>query len=133
MEINTLDATAITWGTCLMVVGDNYPLPSGNCFGVQTEKGEFRIVNFVLENLEEAIRRGITFPIKIHPIDDWTAVIHDERIPDNWYKSRWCEICCPENLLPIPQRLEHDRQIKTGYRAKGKNGTWYYPAKMPKL
>ena len=59
---------------------------------------------------------GVTWPIKVHPISEHQAVIHDERIPDNWYSNGWCEICCPRDLLPIEQKLAHSRQEARGER-----------------
>lgn len=134
-KFETIDAIGIEWHTLVGINTDSYPVLFGNCFGVVTyDNKHFSIVNFILENLEEVIRRGVNFPIKIHPIGEKHAVIHDERILDNWYRDRWCSLCCPSNLLPVQQKLEHDRQEKQGYRtASENNSVWYDPKKRPNL
>ena len=99
-------------------------------------------MNFNLENIEELIRIGqITWPIKIKEIgtqllesdrSNW-AVIHDERIPDDWFQDNWCEICCPQVLLPIHQRDRHERQEACGAR-EVRNGTLIIDtSKLPRI
>lgn len=114
---NILEAQRVTGCTLIGVLRNKFPLPHrGNCFSVATKRREFRIVNFYLENLEELIKRGLNFPVKIIPICKSMAIIHDERIPAEWYNLEWCETCCRSELLPIPQRLIHDLEIKQGVR-----------------
>jgi hypothetical protein len=117
MDFNKrIDAVEIGEQTLVGSFGD-FPRKHGNCFGLITEEGKnYRIVNFIVENLEEALERGLEWPIKIIPITERTAIIHDERIPHDWYMDRWCEVCCPHDLLPIPQKLRQDREIKYGTR-----------------
>jgi hypothetical protein len=112
-----LMAEAMTSHTLVGYRDGPYPMASGNCFSVRVDPGEeYRIVNFGYENLREAIRRGITWPIQILPIALKLAVIHDTRIPDSWYSKQWCETCCPTRFLPPPQRLAHLRDIERGHR-----------------
>jgi hypothetical protein len=117
-----LDAVEITTTT---LVGYHYkkeeqfPRPRGNCFSVEVpDHGEYRIVNFSYENIKEAVRRGVSWPIKILPIGRRVAVLHDARIPWDWYDSKWCETCCPDRLLPPPQRLLHLLEIERGVRVE---------------
>lgn len=124
MNNNIKQATAVTFCTMMNIISDTFPLHRGNCFSVSVE-GEtthYRIVNFYLENLKEAIKRGITWPVQIKVLKGNYAVIHDSRIPDDWYRKSFCEICCPTDLLPITQLLMHERQNESGVRVE-------YPSK----
>ncbi len=112
-----LNATRIEGCTLVGYMISEYPAKKGNCFSVSTDcGGYYKIVNFSYENMVEAINRGISYPIKIRQIGDKTAIVHDCRIPDDWYDARWCEVCCPESLLPVTQMLEHERQVSSGVR-----------------
>jgi len=101
--------------TLMGTLRTDYPMESGNCFSVETDDGRhYRIVNFVYENMKEAFRRGtsddrwrpgVEWPLKCLEIGNGTAIVHDLRIPTDWYAQRWCECCCPHDLLPMPQRL----------------------------
>ena len=106
-------ATSITSQTLVGYIIGDYPQKNGNCFSVRTKDKEYRIVNFNVENLEYLLEnKKITFPIIILPITDRHAYIHDERIEDDWYSNHICEVCCPSNLLPLPQRLRKQRAIR---------------------
>lgn len=128
MEIDKLitkQAIGVTSNTLLGVSSKEYPLEWGNCFSVKTsDDGNYKIVNFIVENLEEVIRRGVNWPITIKVLSDNIAVINDIRIPHNWYRDRWCTTCCPKDLLPIPQQLEYERNILSGVYVK--NGPLLY-------
>lgn len=128
-------AVHITSQTLLGVPNGPYPLESGgNCFSVECDDGNvYRIVNFVLENLKEAVRRGVPWPIKVRPISESFAVVHDERIPDDWYRNRWCETCCPESLLPVTQQLQHERHEACGARERFAGGIMIDRSKLPTL
>lgn len=123
-------ATKMDSQTLVGYFNEDFPREHGNCFGLHVAGDrEFRIVNFNAENLQELLKRGLTYPIKIVPIAKNRAIIHDERIPHDWYQSRWCECCCPDDLLPLPQQLKHHRQELTGERrvVRGKDfGLGYY-------
>ena len=98
---------------------DGYPAKHGNCFGMVANNKSYQIVNFYYENLEKLLEeKQISLPVKILPLNDYSAVIHDNRIPDQWYRSTWCEVCCPLDLLPAPQRLRHSRHIMNGTRSE---------------
>jgi hypothetical protein len=43
-------------------------------------------------------------PVQVHLLSERIGIIHDPRIPDEWYDKRYCEVCCPESLLPFPQQ-----------------------------
>lgn len=112
-----LFAKEITWVTCVGVITDSYPVPHGNCFSVIGSDGKhYKIVNFAHENIVEAVRRGVEFPIRIKSLSDRIAIVHDERIPDDWYDYGFCEVCCPKDLLPVTQLVRHERQIARGER-----------------
>ncbi len=115
MEGKISMAVGVTYQTMVGSWGD-FPREHGNCFGVEVDGREYRVVNFIQENLAEAIKRGITWPIKVKLISERHAVIHDERIPDSWYSKEFCEVCCPKEMLPVNQLLRHDRQIARGER-----------------
>ena len=101
------DAVAITTVT---LVARN------NCFGVRTsDKEGYRIVNFYHETLEELLKnKTVTWPIKIKIIGGHTAVINDPRIPNDCYRTDFCETCCPFDLLPVQQQLRRERAIARG-------------------
>ncbi len=131
--METKNAIRVSMFTLLGVYIRSYPTSHGNCFSVRCDDGtEFKIVNFVLENIQEAERRGLSWPVKIKTLSDSHAVIHDERIPHAWYTDRWCEICCPESLLPIPQRFAHERDEACGARKNFSYGVVIDPSKRPK-
>ena len=114
--MQTLKAIEMGAQTLVGVLTREYPLKRGNCFSVLAEDGNsYRIVNFSAENLEELTRRGVVdFPFNIKLLNERTAVVHDIRIPDGWYDARWCAVCCPKDLLPLPQQLEYFRGIERG-------------------
>lgn len=125
MKKTDIYAKKITWVTLVGVFIKTYPAEHGNCFSVKATDGkEYRIVNFNHENMEEALRRGLKFPIKIKPIGKCVAIIHDSRIPDNWYDKVWCEVCCPGYLLPMPQTMRHERQIERGELIERRYGNY---------
>lgn len=87
-----------------------YPVKRGNCFSIECDDGkEYRIVNFNVENYEKCIELGVD-NIHIKPLSDKIAIIHDERIPENWYDEKYCTTCCPFDLLPEPQKMEYERK-----------------------
>jgi hypothetical protein len=91
--------------------------PSGNCFSVHNSKTDedFRIVNFGYENIKMLLELNIVeYPIKIWKLDEGIAIVHDKRIPNRFYWGEYCTCCCPNNLLPLPQRARHDLGIQRG-------------------
>lgn len=113
-----LDGVEIGSQTLIGSFGE-FPRSIGNCFDLITSDGKYyRIVNFVVENLEELLRIGLTWPVKILPLGERTAVICDGRIGDEWYDKEYCTVCCPSNLLPHPQQTKHLRQILRGDRVE---------------
>lgn len=114
-----LKAIEITEQTLIGVYGKP-PHDRGNCFSVRTECGQhFKIVNFVHENLvEQTSSMGLDWPVQIGVLSDRIAVIHDHRIPNDWYPDRFCEACCPKDLLTITQRLRIERDIASGRRVE---------------
>jgi hypothetical protein len=100
----------------LIGVGGDPPYSHGNCFSVAGEGGEYRILNFCLENIEALIELGLKWPIQCRQVSAHMAIIHDPRIGERWYSSRYCEVCCPESELPITQRQAHERQELRGQR-----------------
>ena len=86
------------------------PYRDGNCFSVTAGEGRhWKILNFSYENLIALLDLPgpVTWPIRCAIIDEKhrLAVIHDPRIPQEWYQQNWCRSCCPHYLLPMPQRL----------------------------
>ena len=116
MNENIKYATNITIVTLVGILKDNYPLTDGNCFSVNVENEvkDYRIVNFGYENLKELLRQGLTWPIKIKILSGRTAIIHDYRIPDDWYFEHFCGVCCPQSLLPVNQQVQRERAIERG-------------------
>lgn len=109
----TFEAACEGGRTCVGVLRTDYPLESGNCFDVLDGNGRsFRIVNFVAENLDEAIARGVVaWPMRCVVLREpesgaaGVAAVHDARLPVDWYCREWCEVCCPLALLPVPQQM----------------------------
>lgn len=89
----------------------------GNCFTMILENGlSLQILNFGLENLEELVRRGLTWPVKVIRISGDYGVVCDGRIGDRWYNQEPCSVCTPADLIPIPQRLKQLRRCERGVR-----------------
>jgi hypothetical protein len=128
--------SAIKMG-CQTLVGHletDFPRERGNCFDLSVDgEREYRIVNFNAENFQELLKRGLTYPIKIIQIAGHTAIIHDERIPHDWYQSRWCECCCPSELLPLTQQLKHHREELTGERKVFRGESLGMPCDMVRI
>ena len=115
-------AVAITGQTLLGSSGD-FPRSLGNCFDVEDAKGrEWRVVNFSVENLKHLLEQGLKWPVAAEEICKGRAVINDSRIGERWYDREFCEVCCPESLLPLPQQLEHEREIARGQRRPSVGG-----------
>lgn len=87
-----------------------------NCFSISTKEGNYyNVVNFYIESLEKLIKSGkVNWPIRVAVIGEKTCVINDHRIEEEHYLKRFCEVCCPMDLLPIHQRLEKSRRIMDG-------------------
>lgn len=88
----------------------NFPGKYGNCFSVGDDAGNtYNIVNFTVENLQELVARGtLSWPIEIEIIDGAkTAIVNDDRIPDEWYDKRFCRRCCAQELMPTSPE-QHD-------------------------
>jgi|GEM_PF-6565017 hypothetical protein len=122
-DFEILEATDIESTT---LVGFN------NCFSVQLSNGGCaNIVNFYLETLEELLKEGVVvWPIKVSILGGKTGVINDARIPDDKYNDRFCEVCCPIDLLPVNQRLTKSRAIQCGkvsYQKCPANPKWGTP------
>jgi len=111
-------AVRITWCT---LVGQN------NCFSVETkDKKSYRIVNFYHETMKyllepEVCKKGdkgrpplLKWPIQIRTLCPGVAVIDDQRIADEHYRTDFCESCCPHIFLPLPQQLRRTRAIRRG-------------------
>lgn len=132
MEI--FQAVGIGETTLLGYLSDARPQEYGNCFGVHLEgnAGAMKIVNFNLENLDALVKEhGLTWPIKVAQLGIASygyriGVIHDERIDNRWYQTRFCEVCCPDELLPITQKLQHARDEALGARRSCGNGGVVY-------
>lgn len=108
--------------TLIGVLKDKYPISRGNCFTAVCDKGKFhKIVNFNIENYEY-IYSYLNDHLKIRELlsgsEHSISIIHDSRVPDEWYDDRFCEVCCPERLLPLPQRLAHERGVENGSRVE---------------
>jgi hypothetical protein len=132
-EGEKLAAVGILHSTLIGSFG-SFPRDTGNCFAVMANDGNgYKIVNFNYENLKELTKRGVSFPFEIKALSDRVAVIHDARIPDQWYSRRFCEVCCPDSLLPLPQRLTHERQEMQGVRVLIGGGILIKPANSPKV
>ena len=115
--MHTIDELPIEYGAevySYTLMGRN------NCFSMLTkDKHHFKIVNFTHENLEDLIENhNLTLPLKLMVLSKHAAAVHDERIPHKYYEQRFCEVCCPRDLLPAPQRLYQLRDIATGYRTE---------------
>lgn len=127
-----LQAERITGATMMCVRYPTYPFPSGNCFSVLVATDRFRIVNFNLENLREAVKRGVTWPIQIVDLGEGRAMIHDSRIPDDWYAKEFCTVCTPVYMMPIDQQAKRDRHVLQGRIKDHPSGSSTYYS-MPEL
>jgi len=125
------NAVRVTSSTLVGVLPGEFPLAGGNCFSVECDDGSgAAIVNFGLENLEELLQhRGLTWPVQIALISERIGVIHDPRIHDSWYRSQFCETCCPRELLPLPQLLQQFRAEARGEQVRSENSVMYDSSK----
>lgn len=116
----TLKATGITSVNLVGYINTEFPMKYGNCFSVKTVQGEYRIVNFNHENLEELLRtKVVSFPITITPLGDFhAAIIADERIPNEWYSTHFCSSCTPREYTSPVERLRQILDIKRGKRVE---------------
>ena len=65
--MNDVNGLHVTSTTLVGYSKGKYPLKHGNCFSMKADDGhEYRIVNFVHENLEEAIRRDKCWSPRMH-------------------------------------------------------------------
>ncbi len=144
----TVKAYSIGEETTIGVSG-KAPFTHGNCFGVHTgqriwsKEPSYKIVNFNVENLRHLLEAGLTWPIEIFPISERHALIHDKRIPREFYDKEYCSLCCPRDLWPEPQRMEWERRVMRGeIEEKPKLGnespfdcaiTVFHPGKRPTL
>ena len=104
--------------TLVGVDTSGFPVRRGNCFSVEGDDGqEYRVVNFAFENLEELQRRGLRFPIQCENLGRNRAIVQDPRIGERWYADRYCEVCCPNEMLPCNQRDVYRRQEMSGERS----------------
>jgi len=100
-------------------IGSQTLLGYNNCFGMYQvgTNHEIKIVNFYIETLEKLLKEyQLDMPIDVMLIGERTGVIADWRIPDEYYNDRICEVCCPESLLPIQQRVKHLLDVGRGIR-----------------
>ncbi len=116
-KIDLLNAVEIGEETTIGSFGE-LPRQIGNCFSLITDERKwFDIVNFYVENLRKLLDCGLEWPVKIIAISNTHAVICDERIPEDFYRTEYCQTCCPEDLLPYPQRMKNLGQELRGDRA----------------
>lgn len=117
MMAKHVKAFAIGGRTCLGSSG-TFPREHGNCFDLLTENGKsYRIVNFIAENFDYLRKKGLKWPVQMAILDGSNAAaLNDPRIGDRWFQDRYCEVCCPTELLPLPQILRHRRMECWGER-----------------
>lgn len=114
-----INADTITSRTLLGIDCSEFPIERGNCFSVKSGNEEYRIVNFNYENLLFLISSNkVWFPIKILPLSKNVAVICDGRFPKDFYQTRFCETCTPEDLLPVAQRINQLMDMEKGIRTE---------------
>ena len=94
-----------------------FPRKYGNCFTILADGEYYRILNFNYENLQHLIKTDVvSYPIQISILRDQFAVIVDPRIPDEYYRNKFCTSCTPEDLLPVPQRIHQILEVQRGNR-----------------
>lgn len=93
----------------------DYPLNRGKCFGMIVDGKEHTILNFYYENLEHLLAaKVVSLPVKVKVLPHGTAVVVDGRIPKGYYRADMCLLCCPFDLLPLPQKIEKWREQLAG-------------------
>lgn len=131
-QFNTVDGLQAICTTYVGYFSKDFPMSNGNCFSIKTKEHQYKILNFGYENLEHLLVQkqidlitDLDWPIQIHPVSDNHAVIHDDRIPHDYYDKDFCTICTPFELLPLPQQLYRARCVLTGqdvYSEPDENG-----------
>lgn len=70
-----------------------------------------------VENLKHLLQENIIkFPIKCKVIGKYNAIIIDSRVPENFLRKNYCEICTPHSLLPDYQKKRIQEEIDSGQR-----------------
>lgn len=114
-ENNLIDTKSIGFQTLVGYCTKKYPIVNGgNCFSLETDNKNIRIVNFGVENLKHLLKEKILdWPVKVFPITETLGAILDKRVPKEYYWTKFCSICCPFEYLPTTQKLElWDQQLK---------------------
>ncbi|MFY0656166.1 MAG: hypothetical protein JXR12_05270 [Neptunomonas phycophila] len=85
VEKKTVDKINITGSSLVGIMGTNFPLSHGNYFYIEVDGREMGVINFWLENLEEAIERfkPTSFEVEIFE-NGGGAIITSPDIPDDW-------------------------------------------------
>jgi hypothetical protein len=116
----SIKGMSICTTTLLGVITKKYPVDDGNCFSMRADDGKtYDVVNFVYENLMEAIKRQkLSLPIQLRIIGEVgtsrTAIMYDKRIPTSWYSNHFCRVCTPVSLLPITQTISYNLDMESG-------------------
>lgn len=118
-KYKTVNAIAMGSQTCVGYINTPFPRKGGNCFDLETKDGSYRVLNFKAENFEELMKRGtITWPVKIHLVGAGKlknkCMIHDTRIPHDWYCENLCSVCTPFAMMPLTYQMQYARKIATG-------------------
>jgi hypothetical protein len=113
-KLETSYATSVGYVSCVGCMGNKYPKNYGNYFSLVTSKGkQYEIANFWYENLEYLLENNVvSYPLEIKVLDKKWAIIHDTRIPDNFYSET--SYRAPTKYWSIKQLAQRRRKIETG-------------------
>jgi hypothetical protein len=129
------NATDIGFVSLVGVYSSEWPIKWGNYFSMSAEDGKsYQIVNFWYENLEQLLEhKEIEFPIPLLILDDGYAMIHDPRIPDDWYVKDSVSTCVPRRYHTIHQQAKHQRGIDGGWIEEFDTVQKFDMGKQPKI
>lgn len=114
-NMETKEAVGVGFVSCVGIIAreEDYPLNHGNYFFLHTGDGhEYEIANFWFEDFEMVIKReNIKYPIPIKILNERWAIIHDHRIPHNWYYDS-ISYRAPKEFWPLNKLAERQRDIR---------------------
>lgn len=107
-------ATSIGEVSCVGIISKKFPLNHGNYFSIYIGKKQYEVANFWFENLEHLIKTNVvSFPINVKILNNRWVLIHDSRIPHNYY-SESISYRAPLEFWSIPDLLKRQREIEDG-------------------
>jgi hypothetical protein len=132
-ELETKEAVACGEVSCVGFLNQTFPSAWGNYFSlVDSEDNYYKIINFHHENFDELFRTGvIEYPVNMKVLEKGFAMLHDIRIPNEWYMTKTMTTTVPVKYYTIHQKAEYERGIERGNIVDKRNGIVSYKIDTP--